>query len=53
MSARDLQMRYRRLAEFEPYNILLQLNRLEDEPKIKALLEVARELQTGGKDSCD
>ncbi len=45
MNTAELQKRYRHLADFEPYTILIQLNRLEDEPKIKALLEVAREMQ--------
>jgi hypothetical protein len=45
LNAKALQMRYRYLAGFTPYSIMFQLTRLQDEPKIKALLEVARELK--------
>jgi hypothetical protein len=38
-------MRYRYLAEFEPYCIQFELCRLRDVAKIKALLEIARELK--------
>ena len=40
-----LAARYRYLAGFGPYSIMFQLTRLQDENKIKALLEVARELE--------
>lgn len=35
---------YRRRASFEPTTITFSLSRAVDEPKIAALLEVAREL---------
>jgi hypothetical protein len=47
LSAQELQAMYRRLATFEPYVISFHLQKLEDEPKIRALLEVARELNKG------
>jgi hypothetical protein len=47
LDAKALQMRYRCLAEFEPYCIMFEWYRSQDEPKIKALLEVARELSEG------
>jgi hypothetical protein len=36
---------YRRYATFEPARISFSLSRLEDLPKIEALLETARELE--------
>jgi uroporphyrinogen-III decarboxylase len=45
LDAKALQMRYRYLAEFKPYSILFEMTRLQDEPKIEALLEVARLLK--------
>ncbi|HUU22823.1 MAG TPA: uroporphyrinogen decarboxylase family protein [Phycisphaerae bacterium] len=45
MSIAELQGLYRRLASFEPTVIALEFNRLCDEPKIEALLDVARELK--------
>lgn len=47
LDVKALQMRYRYLAEFEPYSIMFFLTRLQDEPKIKALLDVAQELNQG------
>ncbi len=47
LSAAELQAMYRRLAACEPYLISFNLNRLEDEPKIRALLETAREMREG------
>ena len=48
LDAKALQVRYRYLAEFEPYSIQFELTRLQDMQKIKALLEVARELRGEG-----
>jgi hypothetical protein len=45
LDAKALQMRYRYLAEFKPYSIQFELTRLQDVPKIEALLEVASELK--------
>ena len=47
LDAKVLQRRYRDLAELEPYSIQFELTRLQNEPKTKALLEVARELCAG------
>ena len=47
MSAGELRKLYRRLAEHEPYSIMFQMTRLQDEAKILALLEEARELNRG------
>ena len=44
MPSGELTAMYRRWAELEPYSINFQVDRLEDEPKISILLEVAREL---------
>jgi len=44
LSATDLQRLYRRIAACEPVSISFTLPRLADEPKIRALLDVAREL---------
>lgn len=44
MSAKELVEMYRRWAALEPCSINFNLSRLEDEPKITALLEVAREM---------
>ncbi len=43
-SAEELVQKYRHLADFAPTSITFALDRLVDEPKIVALLEVAREL---------
>ncbi|MDP6112592.1 MAG: uroporphyrinogen decarboxylase family protein [Planctomycetota bacterium] len=43
-SAIQLQEMYRHIASFEPVSISFYLGSLEEEPKIAALLEVAREL---------
>ena len=45
MPIAELQDLYRHLATFEPSAIILEFNSLCDEPKIKALLDVARELK--------
>jgi hypothetical protein len=45
LDAQALQKRYRYLAQFQPYAIQFELTCFEDMPKIKALLEVARELE--------
>lgn len=45
LSVADLQAMYRHLATFEPYVITFCLERLDDEPKIQSLLEVAREMK--------
>lgn len=47
LDAKALQMKYRHLSEFEPYSIMFQLARSQDESKISALLEVARQLNEG------
>lgn len=44
LTATELQAMYRRMASFEPYLISFSMSRLEDEPKIRALLAVAREM---------
>jgi hypothetical protein len=44
LSAPELQALYRRYATFHPVRINFSLSRLEDLPKIEALLETAREL---------
>ncbi|OIN98327.1 hypothetical protein AUJ66_01130 [Candidatus Desantisbacteria bacterium CG1_02_38_46] len=44
-SAEELEAIYRKLAKFKPYNIAFSMSRLEDEPKIKHLLDVAREMK--------
>ena len=44
MTAAELVEMYRRWAALAPYSINFNLARLEDEPKISALLEVAREM---------
>ncbi len=49
MTAGQLQAYYRRLASFEPTVIALEMNRLEDEPKMQALLDVAWELKGESK----
>jgi uroporphyrinogen-III decarboxylase len=43
LSATELQKLYGRLAEQQPYSIMFQMTRLQDEAKIRALLESARE----------
>ena len=45
LSATELQDRYRHLASFQPSSIGFSLARLDQEPKIQSLLEVAREMQ--------
>jgi len=45
MSPKELQDHYRYLASFNPTSISFSLWRLADEPKVKALLEVAREMK--------
>lgn len=49
MTAAQLQAYYRRLASFEPTVISLEMNRLEDEPKMQALLDVAWDLKGESK----
>lgn len=44
LSASDLEDMYRRLASFKPRVISFSMERLENEPKIRRLLEVAREM---------
>ena len=44
-SAKELETIYRKMAEFKPYVITFSMSRLEDEPKIKHLLGVAREMK--------
>jgi hypothetical protein len=44
LDAAALQARYRYLAGFQPYSIQFELTRLQDLPKVQALMEVAREL---------
>ena len=44
MTAAELVEMYRRWAALGPYSINFNLARLEDEPKITALLEIAREM---------
>ena len=44
-SAEELEVMYRKIAEFKPYIISFSMSRLEDESKIKHLLEVAREMK--------
>jgi uroporphyrinogen-III decarboxylase len=43
LSAAGLQKLYGHLAEQQPYSIMFQMTRLQDEAKIRALLESARE----------
>lgn len=45
LDIKALQLRYRHLAEFSPYSIMFHMTRLQDESKVGALLEVARELE--------
>lgn len=45
-SIKELQDFYRNIAEFKPHSIGFSMDKLEDEPKIKALLEVARTLSS-------
>ena len=45
LPARDLQLLYRHRASFEPAVMALELNRLVEEPKMRAVLEVAWELK--------
>ena len=45
LSAPELEAMYRRYATFEPARISFSLSRLEDLPKIEALLATARELE--------
>jgi len=48
LSAEELEALYKKIARFKPYAISFSMDRLEDEPKIKHLLEVARRMK-GGK----
>jgi len=45
LSAAELEKMYRRISSFRPHSISFYMQRLEDEPKIRHLLAVARELQ--------
>jgi len=44
-SAEELEVMYHKIAEFKPYVIVFSMSRLEDESKIKHLLEVAQEMK--------
>jgi len=44
LTCKELQAMYRRLASTEPFLISFSMDRLVDEPKVVALLQVAREL---------
>lgn len=48
MSAEELEKMYRNLVRYESPGISFHMARLEDEPKIKCLLEVAREMEKNG-----
>jgi len=45
LSADELESMYRKIAESKPYVISFSMSRLEDEPKIKRLLNVARKME--------
>ncbi len=51
-SAEELEIIYRKIAEFKPYVIAFSMSRLEDESKIKHLLEVAREMKEKRVNTC-
>jgi len=44
LPVRELGKLYRRISSFQPYTISFYMERLEDERKIRYLLDVAREL---------
>ena len=45
LSAEELERMYRNIAKYEPTSISFSMCRLEEEPKIKHLLKVARQMQ--------
>jgi len=45
LPAKQLEEMYKEMAKFKPHSITFSMTRLEDEPKIKHLLEVARRMK--------